>query len=906
MEVELLIVIALSLGVAEMAADDDIGYFWQLTDLHMEPNYTSLLCKGSFGDYRCDSPLELVRSAINATQLFCPNNKVDFVVWSGDGGPHRPLLEVEFEDILRNLSQLFRKVFTDKVYVLPVLGNHDVRPANQMQPGVDDPDRLKWCHKLASDSDLWGPWIHLRSFDKSLPTPPPANFSKGCFFSHILRVGSSRLLLISLNGLIWYTGNPAADKAGPDPLNQLEWFNNSCSWARQNGCKVLLVSHFPPGASENTPKQFRFLRDEVNERFVHLLETNADVIMTSLFAHEHVDSFRVLSSSAGVPLLSLLLGPSISPMHLSGLGSFNPRIRLYWYKRSVGVLLGYAQYFLDLSDQRIQSIGPQWTLEYNTSVVYNLKDLSPASLSRLLDVFAGDDTPNGSWSAYWKYELGGRPHDEKPGDLDPGGLCPRSKSPCRCEHLCPMRYLNLTAMDQCLASCLLGQLKHAPSVTDTAPTSGELSVYPNRSEINATNGFFNTERNSLPIVIGVIIAFLGILVGVVLVVNREICRKRGRYSRGLGNNGGSIGGMLFSSMNGAFPSVLRGDTRDVYNTGEGSCTELRTAFHPDYCLEDERYVEDGQITDKPPPHMNGYLHGPMDKMIKQEMSRNGLADGYACQASQDLQLDNAQPSVESGESHLANDRIYPPLGLRTRSKSPKTRYSVPDFSVHNSRFIPPGSISRVNEHGSVVTTEGGRNVVRPVNSTYICPTEDYYADDEAFGDEEEGSELIRERSDQGNDSEPYSSSDEASCEGNGGHSFQVDQGSTPLSKSRSIKELKKSKNGRNEPVIVEDPLAAGDNCTSPSNHSSPDDHTSPSLFHSRSVTFGQDSLAYPVRNEAKKSCRSAAATSPRHEALYLKRLSSGHTNEPVDGLCGEPSLPPANVHGTPTYDYVRI
>ncbi|VDP45243.1 unnamed protein product [Echinostoma caproni] len=62
---------------------------------------------------------------------------------------------------------------------------------------------------------------------------------------------------------------------------------------------IILVSHFPPGASENMPHRFEFLREEINDRFVRLLQRNGDVLMISLFAHEHVDTFRVLQNDQG-------------------------------------------------------------------------------------------------------------------------------------------------------------------------------------------------------------------------------------------------------------------------------------------------------------------------------------------------------------------------------------------------------------------------------------------------------------------------------------------------------------------------------------------------------------------------------------------------------------------------------
>ncbi|VDP63336.1 unnamed protein product [Schistosoma mattheei] len=142
--------------------------------------------------------------------------------------------------------------------------------------------------------------------------------SNSCFFSHYLVYNTTsnnhsntdknnhnseiahqpNLLLISLNGLIWYQGNILAGTNDPDPLGQLNWLRKTFEWARKRKDKVLLVSHFPPGASENAPQWYQFLRPEINDQFVNILIDNADLLMTGLFAHEHVDSFRLLVSKS--------------------------------------------------------------------------------------------------------------------------------------------------------------------------------------------------------------------------------------------------------------------------------------------------------------------------------------------------------------------------------------------------------------------------------------------------------------------------------------------------------------------------------------------------------------------------------------------------------------------------------
>ena len=67
------------------------GYFWHVTDFHYDFSYhgTQLSCNqakkptspGRFGDFWCDSPWELVTSAINAMKYI--KQDADFALWTG-------------------------------------------------------------------------------------------------------------------------------------------------------------------------------------------------------------------------------------------------------------------------------------------------------------------------------------------------------------------------------------------------------------------------------------------------------------------------------------------------------------------------------------------------------------------------------------------------------------------------------------------------------------------------------------------------------------------------------------------------------------------------------------------------------------------------------------------------------
>nr|VZI33277.1 unnamed protein product [Spirometra erinaceieuropaei] len=336
--------------------------------------------------------------------------------------------------------------------------------------------------------------------------------------------------------MLWYLNNKKSDPSLPDPAGQFAWLETTLLRARESNTKVLLICHFPPGATENSPAKYRHFFDNYNERFLNLLRRNADILIGGLFAHQHTDTFRVLKKQ-DEPVLPLLFGPSISPWRLGGLGAFNPRVRVFEYSRSTLRLMDYHQLFLNLS-----AAEPTWTREYSFREEYRLPDASAASLSALLTDFVHSEA---NWTRYWSHQLGGLPHAS--------GDCPTLGSPRRCQHLCAMFCLSYADLDRCLNGCKVDSplVKLLPSAF---PRDAGLAT--------AAGGFGDhmTEHWSpLPITVVVIVAFLAILLGVVLLVNRELCRRRRR------EHAGHLGSLFNANQNGYFGCSSASETggRDI-------------------------------------------------------------------------------------------------------------------------------------------------------------------------------------------------------------------------------------------------------------------------------------------------------------------------------------------------------
>lgn len=639
----------------------------------------------------------------------------------------------------------------------------------------------------------------------------------------------------------------------------------------------------------------------------------------------------------GRPVVSALVAPSVTPFRLKGLGSFNPRFRLYQYDRLKGSLLGYEQYYLDLDFAKTDA---KWHLEYETRTAYGLSNLSPQSLAALLDRLECDETPDGPWAQYWLHELGNRPHEPHQDYLTPDGLCPRSASRCRCDHLCAMRNLELPLLHQCLSLC--PSRIHSPSFRCNGNSSlarrmtGSMSAAV--SEINGTSGGAGPDkRSSLPIIIGVIIAFLAILVGVVVLVNREICQKRGRYGNRFGGPGGSsIGGVIFSTLNGTFPrstiaNGLHSSETQCGDSIDGSCTELRVAFQPHYFMEDEFITQgnadhddassypprtsDGSLLNS--PNRKHLLHTSGGRLNQQQRRMNG-------------HLKPVTSFVPDTENSTDNQRSLPEINRGRKVAKMRAVGNTEAVVVHQ---VAPENAAHLTKHGRVLTgdTSAGGALPSADMSHLNCPAEDYYADDEqAFGDDEfeeedddELSDIIYDAAKQTKDvnAEATSSTDSGPFD-DGGKPFNL----TPskITRTRSIKDWKlicrhNSRRRGHRRLSMEDPIPTN---SSPSSrfgrlNDFTDIAAESNIVHSQSMGTNLTShpLDSPSINSTFKTTHEMNDTGVLHPT---SRVGATEGEQPlqVNGMLLTPAdrsnelsrdvAPSVTGHQPVGYDYVRI
>ncbi|XP_062890083.1 acid sphingomyelinase-like phosphodiesterase 3a isoform X1 [Mobula hypostoma] len=410
------------------------GEFWHVTDLHLDPTYhltpdPSKVCfsskgypakhAGPYGDYLCDSPYNLIRSAFN----FMKGAKVQpsFVIWTGDSPPHVPPAKLSTRiviDILHNMTQTIQDHFKD-LQVFPVLGNHDYWPQDQLPVNVSE--------IYIAAADMWKQW---------LTSEARSTLQKGGFYTQVFNCNATQqsLRIISLNTNLYYSPNEVTERL-PDPAGQFEWLEETLKKTQQNKEKVYVIAHVPPGYLPDSLSTTA-VREKDNERLVQILRKYSNIIVGQLFGHTHKDSIMVLLDDQGNPINSLFVAPAITPQRgISEQVTNNPGLRLYKYDTSDYSLLDFWQYYLNLTEAN-EKKQPDWKLEYIMTLGYGIKDLHPQSLYGLTDQFIIPQSEK--FDMYYNHYLVNYDTRKKCVGL------------CKIKQVCAIRYLDITSYTNCI------------------------------------------------------------------------------------------------------------------------------------------------------------------------------------------------------------------------------------------------------------------------------------------------------------------------------------------------------------------------------------------------------------------------------------------------------------------------
>lgn len=350
--------------------------FWHISDLHLDPTYhvtedhtkvcfsskgVPALDPGEFGDFLCDSPYQLILSALDYMKKV--DIQPEFIIWTGDSPPHVPKEELSTDiviNVITNVTQTIQKFFP-KLPVYPALGNHDYWPQDQ------DPTSENKIYDAVTQ--LWQLWLS----PEAIPT-----LLKGGFYSHVIKPG---LRLVSLNTNLYYSPNKVTVNMS-DPAGQLQWLQDTLELSRQKMEKVYVIAHVPigylPYAANTTA-----MREIHNEQLVKIFRTYSDVIQGQFYGHTHRDSIMVLLDQQGKPVNSIFVTPAVTPIKsVAEPYSNNPAVRAYLYNPQDFGLLDIWQYYLNLTEANMEKRS-EWKLEYIMTEAFDLDDIQPHNLHEL-------------------------------------------------------------------------------------------------------------------------------------------------------------------------------------------------------------------------------------------------------------------------------------------------------------------------------------------------------------------------------------------------------------------------------------------------------------------------------------------------------------------------------------------
>ncbi|XP_068239183.1 acid sphingomyelinase-like phosphodiesterase 3b [Palaemon carinicauda] len=375
------------------------GVFWQITDIHWDQQYSingdeKKMChkeysssgrsNGKFGNYLCDSPWPLVKNAIQTMQKI--ESTPDFVLWTGDNVPHVNDPEPDFSTIfltLNNITTELRTSFEDYIPILPVLGNHDAFPK-------DD-------YPVAGE-EFYGQYLTKGGWSLVLPEEAQEDFKKGGFYEYSL---PSNVTVMVLNTNLYYGPNDLLLNIS-DPCGQFSWIREKLIIAAEEGRKVVIAAHAPPGYFERYAV-VPFFSVSYNDVYLDLLNEFEEVIMAQIYGHEHTDSFKLFTSATGEVKSVGFLAPSVTPWYpapVLGGTPVNPSLRLYSYNSST--LLDYSQFHLNLAKtyklpSSLSKIGrgltnePEWEEFYRARKMFGLESLDPNSMAKLYQNLVNND-----------------------------------------------------------------------------------------------------------------------------------------------------------------------------------------------------------------------------------------------------------------------------------------------------------------------------------------------------------------------------------------------------------------------------------------------------------------------------------------------------------------------------------
>jgi sphingomyelin phosphodiesterase acid-like 3 len=265
------------------------------------------------------------------------------------------------------------------VPVVYTLGNNDGECGDYaLEPnGPFLQDTLGSVETLAhADPGALAKWLDLGSY----VTPNPV---------------AAHHLIIALNTNFWsrrYANACAGKTDGSDPGEAvLAWLTNQLKDARQQGDKVWLIYHIPPGvdghSSAHAKQAVTFWKQTYADGFYKLLDQYRNTIELNLAGHTHLDDMRLVVTDHAATLV--LINPGVSP----NVGQ-NPAFRVISLDSHARPQDIFTYYIPDLGALK-------WRLEYSADAAYHFKHIDARDYQALYRNREQTPALDQKWTLYY-------------------------------------------------------------------------------------------------------------------------------------------------------------------------------------------------------------------------------------------------------------------------------------------------------------------------------------------------------------------------------------------------------------------------------------------------------------------------------------------------------------------------
>jgi sphingomyelin phosphodiesterase acid-like 3 len=367
-----------------------------------------------------DTNFVLLNSAIAAMKAQVPDP--DIIIISGDMLVHY-FLELVYNRIVTNPTQAgyMALVYQTEQYlaiklteafpnaqILPTLGDWD------SDTGVDSkPASSAFFQSFAS---AWSSAVNRSGSSPDFMD----TFSAGGYYQTKFPINTNARLI----GL--YT-QPWAKECtnGCSTLGnaELQWFTQQLHDAKEQGQKVWLLGHIPPGIDANTTASNMakgqscqeavtpFWADAYSSQLYALFAQYKGTIDFGVFAHEHYDDFRIVNDSSGNFIFGVKLPPSITPLHN------NPAFIAFNYNPDLGVIIDESTFYLSNLASNPTADAAVWEIEYSFNNTYGQDAFDSNGLLNAVARIIVQPSAQQSYVNYY-------PVLYPAGNILPGGLSP--------------------------------------------------------------------------------------------------------------------------------------------------------------------------------------------------------------------------------------------------------------------------------------------------------------------------------------------------------------------------------------------------------------------------------------------------------------------------------------------------